>query len=301
MRELKGKTALVTGASRGIGLGLARALAERGMNLALAARSADTLQTIKAELELKGVKVLCAPIDLADRSRLKSLVERVLQEFGSIELLINNAGLEQCAIYPDYPSAGVAQIIDVNLTAPMLLTHMVLPQMLAQGRGHIVNIASVAGLVGVAYNETYAATKHAMVGFTRSLAASAEGEGWPLGFSCILPSFVADTEMYDDMKRQSGVGAPLISGVSTLDKVVRETLKAVEHERLEVVVSPSPFRLLAILLLLFPRATRWALRMTGSIGWFKAVAEGKRKAQPSAAHDLGAESRHAVGSRKRMP
>lgn len=285
MKELKGKTALVTGASRGIGSALARALAARGMNVAVAARSADDLQRLKAELEPQGVKIQCTVIDLADRSGLQSLVERVVQEFGSIDLLINNAGLEQCAIYPEYPRESVQQIIDVNLTAPMLLTHLVLPQMLARGQGHVVNIASVAGLIGVAYNEAYAATKHGILGFTRSLAATAEGEGWPLAFSCILPSFVADTSMYDDMRRQSGVEAPLVSGVSTLDKVVDETLKAIEHERVEVVVSRSPFRLLAILLLLFPWAMRWALRMTGSIGWFKAVAAGKRKAQSAAARD----------------
>ena len=130
-----------------------------------------------------------------------------------IELLVNNAGLDQLALYPDFPSEQVEQIIAVNLTAPMFADpDMVLPQMLAQREGHVVNIASVAGLVGVAYNETYAATKHAVVGFTRSLAATAEGEGWPIGFSCILPSFIDGTGMYADMQRQSGASAPLILG-----------------------------------------------------------------------------------------
>jgi short-subunit dehydrogenase len=160
----------------------------------------------------------------------------------------------------------------------MLLTHMVLPHMLGRGEGHIVNIASVAGLVGVAYNEAYAATKHGIVGFTRSLAATAEGEGWPLGFSCILPGFIAEAGMYEDMKRQSGVRAPLLSGVSSPDKVVFETLRAIERERLEVVVNPTPFRPLVIFLLAFPRATKWLLRVSGSIGWFKAVASARRRA-----------------------
>ncbi len=276
MRELKGKTALVTGASRGIGVHLARALADRGMNLAIAARSAGDLQKVKVELEQKGVRVLCVPVDVSDRAALQSLVDRVLLEFGSIELLINNAGLDQGAPYPDYPRDSVQQIIDVNLTAPMLLTHMVLPHMLARGEGHVVNIASVAGLVGVAYNETYGATKHGIVGFTRSLAATAEGEGWPLGFSCILPGFIAGTGIYEDMKRRTGVAAPRLSGTSSPEKVVAETLKAIERERLEVVVNPTSFRVLAIFLLLFPSATRWALRVTGSIGWFKAAARGRQ-------------------------
>jgi len=273
MKKLKGKTALVTGASRGIGVYLARALADRGMNLAIAARSGGDLQKVKTEIEQKGVKVLCVPVDMSDRAALPSLVDRVLQEFGSIELLINNAGMEKGAAYPDCPRDSVQQIIDVNLTAPMLLTHMVLPHMLAQGEGHVVNIGSVAGLVGVAYNEAYAATKHGIVGFTRSLAATAEGEGWPVGFSCILPGFIADTGIYQDMKRRSGTAAPLLSGTSSPHTVVAATLKAIKRERLEVVVNPTSFKALAVFLLLFPGATRWALRLTGSIAWFKAAAK----------------------------
>ena len=280
MRNLKGKTALVTGASRGIGAHLARALADRGMNLAIAARSAVDLQRVQGELELKGIQVLSVSIDVADPVALQAMVEQVLQAFGSIDLLVNNAGLDQCAIYPEFSRDKIQQIIDVNLTAPMLLTHMVLPHMLKQGEGHVVNIASVAGLVGVAYNEAYAATKHGIVGFTRSLAATAEGEAWPLGFSCILPGFIADAGMFVEMTSHTrGEGVPL-SGVSSLEKVCAETIKAIECDRLEVVVNPVPFRPLAIFLLLFPRATQWALRVTGAIGWFKAVAAGRREAPP---------------------
>ncbi|HEX4355773.1 MAG TPA: SDR family NAD(P)-dependent oxidoreductase [Polyangiales bacterium] len=276
MRELKGKTALVTGASRGIGRHLAHALADRGMNLVLAARSAADLDEVKAALQSSGVRVLCVPTDVSDSAALEALVAAAIKEFDAIALLINNAGLEQGALYSDYPRESVQRIIDVNLSAPMLLTHMLLPQMIARREGHVVNIASVAGLVGVAYNEAYSATKHAMLGFTRSLAATAEGEGWPIGFSCILPGFVSSTGMYEDMKQQSGVAAPLLSGVSSPEQVVAATLRAVERDRLEVVVSPSPFRVLAIFLLLFPSATKWALRWTGSIAWFKAVANARR-------------------------
>ena len=248
------------------------------MNLAVVARSAGELDKLKAELEPKGVKVLCRAVDVADRAALQTLVDDVVREFGSIELLINNAGLDQLALYPDFPREQIERIIAVNLAAPMLLTHMILPQMLSQGEGHVVNIASVAGLMGVAYNEAYAATKHALVGFTRSLAATAEGEGWPIGFSCILPSFIDGTGMYEDMKPQSGKSAPFISGISSPEKVVAETLRAIEQRRLEVVVSPAPFRLFAMLLLMFPAATQWALRVTGSIDWFKGAAKARRDA-----------------------
>jgi len=197
-------------------------------------------------------------------------------------VLVNNAGLDQCAIYPECPVNNIEQIIDVNLTAPMLLTHKVLSHMLAQGSGHVVNIASVAGLMGVAYNEAYSATKHGLIGFTRSLAATAEGEGWPLGVSCILPGFITDAGMYEVMQRQTGGHAPILSGTSSPQEVAAQTVKAIECERLEVVVSKRPFRLLAVLLLWFPFATKWALRVTGSIGWFQVVARAKQsKQQPT--------------------
>src|SRR5260221_1957908 len=156
MKNLRGKTALITGASRGLGVHLARALADRGVHLALAARTASDLERIRAELAPKGVKVLCVPVDLTDRVALQSVVERVVAELGSIDLLINNAGLEQGALYTEYPRESLQRTIDVNLTAPMMLTSMVLPHMLARGEGHVVNIASVAGIVGVSYNEAYA-------------------------------------------------------------------------------------------------------------------------------------------------
>ena len=276
-RSIKGKTALVTGASRGLGVHLARALAARGMKLAIAARSADALEHVKAELGSYGVAVQCIPIDISDRQALPALVDQVIDELGSIDVLVNNAGLDQCAVYSEFSPDDIAQVIDVNLTAPILLTRLVLPHMLARATGHVVNIASVAGLVGVAYNETYAATKHALVGFTRSLAATAEGEGWPIGFSCILPGFIADAGMYKAMQHHTGENAPILSGTSSPQKVAEEMVKAIEHDRLEVVVSTRPFRLLAVLLLWFPSATKWALRVTGSIGWFQAVARAKRQ------------------------
>jgi short-subunit dehydrogenase len=287
MKNLGGKTALITGASRGLGVHLARALADRGVHLALVARTAGDLERIRAELAPKGVKVLCVPVDLTDRVALQSVVERVVGELGSIDLLINNAGLEQGALYTEYPRESLQRIIDVNLTAPMMLTSMVLPHMLARGEGHVVNIASVAGIVGVAYNEAYATTKHGIVGFTRSLAATAEGEGWPVGFSCILPGFIADTGMYEDMKQLTGSASPFIAGTSSPQTVVSATLKAIERNRLEVVVNPIPFRPLAIFLLVFPNATRWALRVFGSVGWFRAVALARRRARPSGPAPLG--------------
>lgn len=281
MRDLKGKTALLTGASRGIGVYLARALADRGMNLALVARSAEGLQKVKAELEPRGVKVLCVPTDVGDRAALEALVERVQVEFGTIDVLVNNAGLEQGEIYTEFSRDGIQQIIDVNLTAPMLLTHLVLPGMLKQGEGHVVNIASGAGLAGIAYNETYSATKHGLVGFTRSLVATAEGEGWPVGFSTILPGFVADAGMYEDMRAQTGMEAPALFGTSPPEKVATATLRAIEKDLLEVIVNPRPFRPIAIFLLLFPGRTKWFGRTSGAIAWFKAVVEQRHRQLPS--------------------
>ena len=110
-----------------------------------------------------------------------------------------------------------------------------------------------------------------------SLASTAEGEGWPVGFSAILPGFVADAGMYEDMREQTGMEAPATFGTSPPEKVATATLRAIENDLLEVVVNPRPSRPIAIFLLLFPGLTGWFGRTSGGIAWFKTVVERRRQ------------------------
>ena len=252
MRDLKNRTALVTGASQGIGVYIARALAAEGMNLILAARSADKLESVAEDLRATGSEVLCIPTDLSDRASLAALAERVEGEGGGVDLLINNAGVELSMLFGEVPMEDIDQIIEVNLRAPIVLSRLLLPKMIRRGRGHIVNISSLAGLGGVAYQELYCATKHGLVGFTRSLRATASNEGYPVGCSVVCPGFIDDVGMYADMSRESGVKAPLSFGTSPPERVARAVVRAVQRDVPEIVVNPMPIRPLLVVALFAP-------------------------------------------------
>ena len=168
MKELRGRTALITGASRGLGLVIAKALAREGMNVVLAARSPELLEQLAAEIRQMGVRAIAYPTDVADEAQLRHLVEATLQEFGSIDVLINNAGIEAFRPYHLINPEDIVQTIQVNLTATMLLTRFVLPHMLKAGRGHVVNMGSTAGKYGPAFGAAYGATKAAMIAITQS-------------------------------------------------------------------------------------------------------------------------------------
>jgi len=275
MRDLKNRTALVTGASQGIGVYIARALAAEGMNLILAARSADKLESVAEDLRATGSQVLCIPTDLSDRASLAALAERVEGEGGGVDLLINNAGVELSMLFGEVPMEDIDQIIEVNLRAPIVLSRLLLPKMIRRGRGHIVNISSLAGLGGVAYQELYCATKHGLVGFTRSLRATASNEGYPVGCSVVCPGFVDDVGMYVNMSRESGVKAPLSFGTSPPERVARAVVRAVQRDVPEIVVNPMPIRPLLVVALLAPRFALWLLNQLGISRFFEAAAKQK--------------------------
>ena len=148
MNELRGRNVIITGASAGLGVRVAKALAAEGMNVVLAARRAEELEQVANEIRSLGVKAVAIPTDVSDDAQLKSLVERTMTEFGSIDVLVNNAGIEAFRSFHELDPADIRRTIDVNLTATLLLTRYVLPHMVQARRGHIVNMASTAGKYG---------------------------------------------------------------------------------------------------------------------------------------------------------
>ncbi len=263
-------TAVVTGASRGIGVYIARALAEEGANLSLAARSSVELEQVRAEMEALGVTVVATVCDVAGREDRARLIERTEAELGPIDILVNNAGIERVRRFETAPDADFTDTLAVNLEAPILLTRAVVPGMLARGRGHVVNIASGAGKVGVAYGTSYCASKHGLVGFTHALRA--EYERSPVGFSVVCPGFVTDTGMYDRWERR-GVHAPRIAGSSKPEKVASVTIDCIRKNRSEVIVNTPPVRPLVVLANMFPAITPFLLRTFGYTKSFERVIE----------------------------
>ena len=135
MKEIKGTTALITGASRGIGVHIAKALAQRGVNVALAARSEAGLEASRNAVSALGVKAVAIPTDVSVASQRTALIERVESEIGPVDILVNNAGIESSRAYTDFSEQAVEQMIAINFTAALLLTRAVLPGMLARRRG----------------------------------------------------------------------------------------------------------------------------------------------------------------------
>ena len=285
MKDLAGRTAIVTGASRGIGVYIARALSDQGMNLMLAARNGDALEDVRAQLVARGRGgVAVARTDVSSDDDLRHLVERTQSEFGALDVLVNNAGIELMLNYDKLDFEEIDEILDVNLRAPMRLSWMVLPAMLERGQGHIVNISSLAGKAGPACAEPYAATKAGLIGFTQSLRASYRRSG--VSASVICPGFV-DAGMYAHALGE-GLGVkPGATGVSTGEDVASAVVRALREDLPEVLVSRRPVRPLLSIAALAPGLAEKVSRFFDANKYFRKQAA-LREAEREAARRPGA-------------
>ncbi|MBC7171642.1 MAG: SDR family NAD(P)-dependent oxidoreductase, partial [Polyangiaceae bacterium] len=198
--------------------------------------------------------------DLGDRDALEHLVDHARRELGPIDVLVNNVGVEQMGFYEDLGWADIDRAIALNLAAPMVLTRLVLPEMLARDRGHVLNVASIAGLGPTAFGETYGATKHGVVGFTRSLRASLKARASAVSASVICPGFVSDTGMYQAVHERYGIAAHWRLGTCTPSHVAGAAVRAIERDAPEVIVNRMPLRHLVALGAALPRAVELLTR-----------------------------------------
>jgi NAD(P)-dependent dehydrogenase (short-subunit alcohol dehydrogenase family) len=183
------RVALVTGGGRGIGRAIALRLAKDGLAVAVAARTPGPVEEAARAARAIGVRALALTLDVTEPASIAAAVERVVGELGAIDVLVNNAGIAQSAPLVRSDPAIWDRHLRVNATGPYLLTRAVLPGMLARGWGRVINIASLAGLVGAPYVTAYTASKHALVGFTRALATEVAGKG--VTVNAICPGYVA--------------------------------------------------------------------------------------------------------------
>jgi 3-oxoacyl-[acyl-carrier protein] reductase len=188
-KTLEGKVAVVTGASRGIGLAIARKLGGLGAKLSLCARSADKLQNVADELKNAGVEVIIVAADVRSGDDILSLVEETKQAFGAIDILVNNAGIGYFGPFHEANESNWDSVLDTNLKSVFLLSKAVAKGMIERRCGHIINIASLAGKNAFAGGAIYCASKWGLLGMTECMAEDLRAHG--IRVSAICPGTVA--------------------------------------------------------------------------------------------------------------
>jgi len=192
LRRFDGAVAVVTGGGQGIGAAVANALAVEGAAVVVAARQTDRIERVATEIRSAGGKAWAVRCDVTDAASVADLAKAATRHAGSVDILINNAGVAHSAPLAKTSLEDWNRVLAVNATGTFLCTRAFLSGMLQRKRGSVVNVASVAGLAGARYIAAYAAAKHAVIGLTQSVAAEVEGTG--VTCNAVCPGFV-DTEM----------------------------------------------------------------------------------------------------------
>ena len=247
----KNLTVIVTGASAGIGRLICQRLAAKKFNLVLAARSADKLAQLQAELSATGCECISVPTDVADPNGLEALVKAAVDRFGRIDVLVNNAGIECFAEFDQLPLEQILQTIETNLTGAIVLTRHVVPIMRQQGFGRIINMASAAGKHGPPFGAVYGATKAGLIAFTQGL----RGELLPVGIAAtaICPGFATGGAVYDDIIGATGKKTPTLMGGTTAEIVAKAVEKAIRTGQPEMIINFPALRPVFLIRDLFPR------------------------------------------------
>ena len=247
---INSKVVLITGASSGIGAAVARRLARDGMRLTLAARRLDRLEQVAADVESLGGEALVVETDVRNRDDLQRMVQATLDRWGRIDVLLNNAGIN-----PDKPlirsrPGNIRDEIHINLTAVIECAQVVLPVMLRQKSGHIINVASLAGLIATPGSTIYSATKFGVNGFSDALRRELRGSG--ISVSAFCPGYTP-TEISPELKAiaEGQPDAPRVPRLMPVSYVADQIARLVRHPRLRVIIPPS-WKFLVVIAFLFP-------------------------------------------------
>jgi uncharacterized protein len=249
--QLAGATALVTGATGGLGSAIASALRVRGVELIVSGRRAAALNTLAASLHARA-----AVADLTVREDLERL--RALALDAGVDVLVANAALPASGQLSDLAAAEIDRMLEVNLRAPIMLAHGLAPAMVSRGRGHLVFVSSLAGKAASPAASIYSATKFGLRGFALALRQDLAPRG--VGVSLVSPGFIRDAGMFAD----TGVKLPPGTGTRTSGDVAAAVIRAIETDRAELDVAPASLRAGAAFASLAPQLAASASRLAGS-------------------------------------
>ena len=223
--QIQGTTALVTGATGGLGQAIARALQARGATLVLTGRRADVLEPFAADL---GARAIVA--DVSDRGAAEALAA----EAGDVDILVANAALPADGPLAEYTPEQIERALDVNLGVPIHLTHVMAPGMVARSRGHLVYVSSQSGLVATPGSSLYSATKFGLRGFAWGMREDLHGSG--VGVTTVLPGPIADAGMF----AETGAELPKVVRQRRPEDVGNAVVRGIERNRIEIQVSDIP-------------------------------------------------------------
>ncbi|MDJ0674905.1 MAG: SDR family NAD(P)-dependent oxidoreductase [Calothrix sp. MO_167.B42] len=230
MTIIAGKTILLTGASRGIGRFIAHELAQKQATVICISRSQEGLDRICSSINALGGKGMGIPFDISNVEQLPILVEKI-ENIGSVDILINNAGIEIYKVFQDYSIKDIQSVLSINLLAAMELTRLLLPNMLNQGSGHIVNIASLAAKKGHPYDSIYSASKAGLLMWSNAVRQELASTG--VHISTVCPGYISNYGMLAD----TGVPAPKLAGISQAEDVAKAVIRAMELNQAEIIVN----------------------------------------------------------------
>jgi short-subunit dehydrogenase len=238
MRELRGKTALVTGAASGIGRAIAHRLAAEGVHLFLADINDVGLAKVVDEVRSAGANVISCRCDVSEPREISATVAEILSRWDGVDLLVNNAGITYYGRTERMSAEHWDKLIRVNLLSHIQFTRELLPSLLARPEAHVLNVCSMFGLLGMPKLAAYTTTKFAMVGFSDSLRAEYGRDG--LGVTALCPGFV-DTNLFASAPLGESQKTPKIPPAifcTTPEKVARAAIRAIRRDRRRVVISP---------------------------------------------------------------
>lgn len=261
--SISGSTALVTGATGGIGRAIARALRAQGAALLLSGRRRHELEQLAGEL---GAETIVA--DLADRGEVERLASAA--EAAGVDVLVVNAALPATGLLLELTATEVDRMLDVNLRAPIALAHRLAPGMAARGHGHMVFISSLSGKVANPASSMYSATKFGLRGFALGLREDLRSRG--VGVSVVAPGFIRDAGLFAD----TGLRLPPGVGSRSPEEVANAVVSAIRRNRAEVDVAPVPLRLGAAFGSVAPGMAAWGARLMGSQRLSAEMAERQR-------------------------
>jgi short-subunit dehydrogenase len=233
---------IVTGSSAGIGKSLAIQLAGQGAKVAIAARRAERLEQIAGDCRASGGEVLVIPTDVSDESQCKNLIERTVEKYGQLDMLINNAGMAASALLDEFPDLNLfRQTMEINFYGTVYCTYYALPH-LKQGEGRIVAVSSLGGKSAIPYNTPYCSSKYAVHGFFDSLRMELVQHG--VSCTVICPWWVAtefhEAQLAKDGKARGSIGrAYYTKKTMTSDQCAKIVLDAAYKRRREVLMGPG--------------------------------------------------------------